>query len=239
MYVDPQISSPLGFSRVIYWGEQQGFIACHGDAGIVRWLVSNTAEPHSRLSCARLCESYPGAGSEPKPRNLQILSTDRVVFSFGNTLLGIDSDENTFSIPTGSQAEIVAIVPENKQIIVAHEDGMICAIDRSTLEITCKQRTGSRVVAAGGLPWLGSTRLLLAGEDGSIQCVGVDDPLVTQYASVHRGPRVVAGSENCVAAVSADRQRLILWNTWDGRQPVAEIYVTGLTRHRVADVDFA
>jgi hypothetical protein len=80
---------------------------------------------------------------------------------------------------------------------------------------------------------------LLAGEDGSIDCVGGDDPLVTQYVSPHRAPRVVAGSSDLVAAVSADRQRLVLWNSWDGRKPLAELYLAGLARHRVADVAFA
>jgi hypothetical protein len=49
---------------------------------------------------------------------------------------------------------------------------------------------------------------------------------------------VVTGSADLVAGVSADRQRLILWNTWEGRQPLTEVYLTGITKHRVADVEF-
>jgi hypothetical protein len=149
-----------------------------------------------------------------------------------------DREEDVFTVSTGSPADIVAIIPDDRTFIVAHEDGTVCGIDRATLEITCKQRTGTRIGAAGGLPWLGSTRLLLAPDGGAVQCVGLDDPLVTQYGSAHRGLRAVAGSHDLVAGVSADRQRLILWKTWDGKQPAAEIYMTGVTRHRMADVDF-
>ena len=69
-------------------------------------------------------------------------------------------------------------------------------------------------------------------------CVGADDPLVTTYASAHRGLRGRDGSADLVAGVSADRHRLVLWNSWDGRQPAAEVYVTALTHHRIADVEF-
>jgi hypothetical protein len=104
--------------------------------------------------------------------------------------------------------------------------------------VTNRQHRGGRLRAAGGLPWLGGTRLLLAGEEGPVECVGPDDPLITQYRSPHRGLRVLTGSSDLVAAVSADRMRLVLWHTWDGGKPAAEVYLTALTKHRIADVEF-
>ena len=92
--------------------------------------------------------------------------------------------------------------------------------------------------AAAALPWLGELRLLLAGDDGPVQCIGFDDQLVTQYATVHRGLRLLAGSAGVVAAVSPDRQRLILWNSWEGRRPAAEVAVAAVAKHRIADVTF-
>jgi hypothetical protein len=239
IYADPQVTSQLGFSRVIFAGNALGLAACHGEAGIVRWTLGRTSEPAFRLANEELRQSYPSAGASATARNLQPLGEDKLVFSFGNMLLGLDGDSNAFVIPTASAADIIAIVPDERRLLVVHDDGTVCGIDRASFEITCKQRTGHRIAAAGGLPWLGSTRLLLATEDGgAVQCVGLDDPLVTQYGSDHRGLRAVAGSADVVAGVSADRQRLILWNTWDGKQPAAEIYLTGVTRHRIADVDF-
>jgi hypothetical protein len=41
-----------------------------------------------------------------------------------------------------------------------------------------------------------------------------------------------------VAAMSADRQRIIVWNSWDGRSPATEIHIPSITQHRVADITF-
>jgi hypothetical protein len=143
-------------------------------------------------------------------------------------------------------SEVIAILPEAppgtsqeaRRMLVVHENGTVCTFDAASRQVACKDRRGLRLRAAGVLPWMGGVRLLLAPEDGPVQCVGTDDPLVTQYASGHRGLRVVTGSADLVAGVSADRQRLIIWNTWEGRQPLTEVYLTGITKHRVADVEF-
>jgi hypothetical protein len=111
-------------------------------------------------------------------------------------------------------------------------------LDRHRREMTRRDRYGGAVTAAGVLPWMGSGRLLLACEAAAIDCVGLDDQLVTRYVSSHRGVRMVAASADLVAAVSPDRQRLILWNSWNGRAPAAEVYITGRTKHRVADLAF-
>jgi hypothetical protein len=240
LYADPQITSQLGFSRVVYWAETKTFVACHGDAGIVRWALGDTNSPRHTLRSETLRNFYPSSATTG-PRNVQVLSGGRTVFIFGSKLLGMNGEEDTFALPTSPttpHSEIVALVPDDLRMLVVHEDGTVCGLDRTTLYVVCKQQAGTRVRAAGALPWLGSTRLLLASDDGAIQCTGLEDPLVTQYASAHRGVRGVSGSADLVAAISADRQRLILWNTWNGREPVAEIFLAGLTRHRVADVCF-
>ena len=50
---------------------------------------------------------------------------------------------------------------------------------------------------------------------------------------------MVSAAADLVIAVSADRQRLVLWNSWDGRKPVAELSVASIAKHRIADVEFA
>jgi len=97
----------------------------------------------------------------------------------------------------------------------------------------------SPLTAAALLPWLGSNRLLLATDEGPIYCVGLDDELVTTYLSSHRGLRVVSAVADLVAAVSADRQRVVLWNSWDGKKPLAELSVSATAKHRVGDIEFA
>jgi hypothetical protein len=75
--------------------------------------------------------------------------------------------------------------------------------------------------------------------EGPILCVGADDSLVTQYVGPHRGLRAVAAAADVVAAVNADRTRLVLWRSWDGRQPAAEVHIAAVARHRAADICFA
>jgi hypothetical protein len=171
------------------------------------------------------------------PRNLEVLDEGSLIFSAGNRLFVTDL-LRARSLPTESNAEIVAILRDERQLLIVHEDGTLCGFDPASQTSTCLSRRATRIRAAGALPWLGSTRLLLAPESGPVQCVGFDDPLATEFQSIHRGLRVVAGSTDLVAAVSPDRQRLLLWHAWDGRQPLTELYLTGLTRHRIADVEF-
>jgi hypothetical protein len=89
------------------------------------------------------------------------------------------------------------------------------------------------------LPWLGANRLLVASEEGPIYCVGLDDELVTTYLSSHRGLRALTASVDLLAGVSSDRQRVVLWNSWEGKKPLAELSVISAAKHRVGDIEFA
>jgi hypothetical protein len=171
------------------------------------------------------------------PRNLQVLDENSLLFNAGSKLFVTDLERAT-PLSTESNAEIIAIVRDERQLIIVHEDGTVSGLDPISRAVTLIARRGSRVRSAGALPWMGSTRLLLTGDDGPVNCVGFDDQLVTEYQSQHHGMRVIAGSTDLIAGVSADRQRLILWQSWDGRQPLTELYLTGVTRHRIADIAF-
>lgn len=261
IYADPELESPLGFSRVIYWPQQDRFVGCHGDGGIVQWARGHTYRPEDAIRTAELqppgtlppprpqpqtlqgsivasiAPGGPGTARAAGPRHLQLVDGSRIVFSLGSEIRGLGPD-GLFTLPGGGGSEVVAILPDERRLYEVHEDGTICVRDRPTLEITCRERRTGRVRAAAALPWLGEVRLLLAGDDGPVQCLGFDDQLVTQYATIHRGLRLLAGSPTLVAAVSPDRQRLILWNSWDGRRTLGEVAVAAVARHRIADVTF-
>ncbi len=249
----------MGFSRVVYHGVDRGFAGCHGEAGLVRWSPGST-RPTSTMRPQRFGAPPPVADArltaggppplpntsiavptrQPGPRNLEPIDDRRLLMSVGGRLWIVDGDEaaEVSASTMASSAEIVAIVPDGRTFHVIHEDGAIASFDGPTRQIVNVRRRPMRVRAAGSLPWLGSRRLLLAGDEGPVQCIGADDPLVTEYSSSHRGLRSVAGSADLVAAVSSDRQRVIVWHTWEGRAPLAEVYVTARTKHRLADVDF-
>jgi hypothetical protein len=234
-YADPETRSQRGFTRAVLWGER-GLVGCHGEAGLVRWNTDRPDAPAETVRPAQLA-AMAGTSGEFAPRNLQVWDDSQLVFSVGPRVFLTDLRSVT-PLPAGSTGAVMAIVLEGGRAYLVQQDGAICGVDRSTRQIVCKEERGLRVNAGGSVPWLGSQRLLLAGDEGVVQCVGFDDPLVTQYVGPYDGLRRVAGSAEFVAAVSGDRQRLVLWRSWDGRKPLGEVYVAGLTRHRIADIDF-
>lgn len=255
MVVDPQNStdvqlfhhnvgeSPLGFNRVIYQDASRTFVASHRSAGIVCWQRGTSDAPQACFPPDRLgprsasSESSSDHMQTQGPRNLEGLDGSRFIFSVGATLFVTDL-QDVQALATPSTSQIVAIVPDDRRVIAIHEDGTVCSVDRESRQLACLVQRSTRVRSAGSLPWLGSMRLLLADDQGPVECIGFDDQLVSQYQSPHRGLRAVTGSRELVAGISSDRQRLVLWRSWDGRQPLTEIYLTGLTRHRIADIDF-
>lgn len=132
--------------------------------------------------------------------------------------------------------EVVTLLLLDDRLWSIHENGSLCQTDLSTGDVVSSERRWGKIKSAGSLAWLGTTRVLLSGEDGALQCVGLNAPLVTHYSSPHRGLRVVLGGLGFVAGVSADRQRVIIWNIWEGRQPGSEIFVGALAKHRIADI---
>jgi hypothetical protein len=247
LFACPSLQSPLGFSRVIFQESTRELVACHGEAGIVRWSLANDSAPVSILPPERFraagsdvttAQSGSQAARSAGPRNLQPLDDCRLIFSVGGKLWLIEQN-SAMELAAPAGADVIAIVPDESRLYVISEDSAVSIVDRRTRQVITHPRRAGRLCSAGGLPFLGSSRLLLATDDGTIQCAGTDDPLITQYASPHHGLRVVTGSTALVAGVSADRQRLVLWNSWDGSRPSCEVYLTSLTRRRIADIEFA
>jgi hypothetical protein len=243
-FVDPEVASQMGFSRAVIW--RHGVWACHGDAGIVGWdwgvmdrpkmvlrpthLTGQPAASNSTMTSIEM--NKPGS-----PRNLAVLDENRLIFSIGERLLTLDAGGQAAALPLESRSEIIAILPDRRSVYVIREDGSITTHDPATLAVSAEERRGGKINAAALLPWLGSARILLATDEGPIQCLGTEDQLVTQYCSAHRGLRIITAAADWVIAVSADRQRLVLWNSWEGRKPAVEISVSSVAKHRVADVD--
>jgi hypothetical protein len=230
-YTDPQITSALGFnSAVIHNGE---LWASHGEGGLVCWSLGNPENPRLTIRPA-------DASIKPfSPKQVHSLDDSRLLVATNDRLCVASPDGTLIPQTLEPRAAIVSMVREDGHVIVVHEDGQLCRRDLQTLAVDCETRRTGRVTAAAALPWLGTHRILLATEDGPVLCVGFDDELVTQYVSPHRGLRVTAAAADLVAAISADRQRIVLWPSWDGRKPAGEIHLGGLAKHRVADIDFA
>jgi hypothetical protein len=220
---DSGVTSQLGFNSAAVAGDV--IWASHSEAGVVAWRASSPDEPLRTI--------------RQPAKNLAVLDEGRVIYSTNGDVFVVSADGEPAQVETSSAAPVVFIGVEGTDVLIVRADGMVERLNAISLELRSSERRSGAVASAALLPWLGSHRLLLATEDGPVCCVGDDDPLVTQYASPHRGLRAIAATAGTVAGLSSDRQRLVLWHTWEAAKPFAEIHVAGLTRHRAADVCFA
>jgi len=226
-FADRAVTSPLGFNSVVATSNM--IFATHGEAGLVAWRTESDSAEMPAFTVR------PQQGE--RPAHAATLDDRRILYSAGGGVFLADDEGKVLPVSTGDAVAMIAVMPDH--VLVVRVNGLIEQFDLATFNrITAAQRAGD-LSSAGLLPWLGSTRLLLATADGPVQCVGTDDALITQYASAHRGLRAIAAAADIVAGVSGDRQRLILWKSWDGRKPFAEVHLANIARHRVADVCFA
>ncbi len=230
-YADLAVTSQLGFSRAVLWNE--GVWASHSEAGIVGWKSGETRSPAFALRPADM--------NATAARNIQSLDQQRLVFSTNDRLMLLAKSGGGATLAAVPHAdvgqEIIAILPEQHRLLVVLKNGVVQIRDAHSLEIVSQDRRSGDVAAAALLPWLGSARLLLATEEGSVACVGLDDDLVTQYVSPYEGLRGVAAARDLVIAITGDRQRIIFWDSWNPRQLAGDMFVTAIARHRAADVD--
>lgn len=225
-FADRDVTSPLGFNTVVAAGGM--IFATHGDAGLVAWKVDDGGSPAFtiRPQGARFA-------------NAARLDDDRVIYSAGgDVFMASSAGKADRVVAGGASGNVVFIAADAAHVIVVRGDGTVELFDRQTLQRVSSAGRCGEVTSAALLPWLGTMRLLLATADGPVCCVGTDDPLVTQYASAHRGLRAVAAAPDVIAGVSGDRQRVILWKSWDGRKPATELHLASLARHRMADIAF-
>lgn len=258
IFADRPMESPHGFNRVVFSTHHRRIYATHASAGIVCWDLDSPAAPLFARRTAEIAAPAPTAapvvstyasyggsyasigglgrsGAPSGPRNIHPLDS-RLILTIGASLYVLE-DEAIQMLPIETGSEILALLPADRQLLAVCEDGTILALDGQSLGLIHRDRRAGRLRAASILPWFNNSRLLLVADDGPITCIGMDDSLVTQFASSYRGLRGVRASAALVVAVSPDRQRLILWNSWDASHPAGEVFLTSLARHRIADVE--
>ncbi len=246
-FADATLASQHGFGSAVFLGGR--LWAAHSEGGIVSWNIERPEEPELRVRPANLPgdrSTPPGFGSsggsstgpgQSGARNLTVLDEGRLIFSTGSTLVTIDREGTFGAIAGANTAGIVAILPFDQRVVIVREDGLVSVHDRKTLEQISQQTSVGRTSAAALLPWLGSARLLLATDDGPLFCCGIEDALVSQFQSPYRGLRVLRASAGAIVAVSADRQRLVIYRPWDTQRPAGDVNAIAIARHRLADID--
>ncbi len=224
-YRDPQLNSEHGFTAAVCIGDE--IWACHRDGGIVAWKTADLDNPMRTIRPGEI-------GGMPR---CLLAAREHLLLAVDHRLMQIS--EGRMRVVSESTANIVAVLDCDGRIAAVSEDGTVSLHEWPTLERTSTLRPAGQICGASLLPWLDSHRLLLSTADGPIYSVGLDDQLVMQYLGLQTGACALAASAGKLAAMAADRQRVILWNTWDGRQPAGEIHLGAIARHRIADIGFA
>jgi hypothetical protein len=226
VYLVPGLETDHGFTAATLAGGS--LRAVHRDAGVVTWAVGTTAAPASVLSPTQL-------GGNPLHPVRRPDGT--CVFAVGDRVVKLDANGRLTPVATTSAA-VVGVLASAEHLFVACEDGLVVLLDVGSLDKVGDLRPAGRLTAAALLPWFSTSRLLLATADGPVACVGLEDQLSTSFTGGPLGVRAVAASASRVAALPADRQRVVVWNAWEGRRPAMELHVAAVARHRVADVAF-
>ncbi|MEM6561443.1 MAG: hypothetical protein AAF656_07565 [Planctomycetota bacterium] len=206
--------SPQGFNGAIV-GDGELF-ATHGEFGVVRWSLDRPNEADVIAA--------------PPARCPHLLPDGRLLFASGREVI---VDTTVVAELTG---DVVAIVPVDRRLAAVGADGSVVLIDANTLAVLETFSVGKQVKHAAALPWLGSARLVL-GTDAGVSVVGPDDGLSSDRA-VAGGCKVVAATADTIAAVTGDRQRVVLLSTWEPSAEPTTMFVTATTRHRVGDLAF-
>ena len=252
-------SSPLGFSDVSVGG---GFIwACHGTRGLEAWRGGGgdragmtPAALHARLADA-FAELAPESGvavvppgGPARPTAVAALNDGSALVALafadapGGAAVGGGLFKATFAgagialrpVEVFEDAAVVLLTPT----LGVFRDGRLFRVDEDHMEILDRS-FGGDVTAAAPMPWLGDQRVAACLAGGPVMVLGPDDDVRVEYRSEHTGFAAVAASASRLAAITADRERLVTWDLSKPDAPANDLYLLAHTRSRAADVAFA
>jgi hypothetical protein len=214
-----------GFSGIAVAGDR--LFASHGDLGFVAWSLADLPprELHRWPATDAIdVVTLPPAGQIllAERRRTRLLRGEAI-----HDLIDFDID-------------LVALLRDGAAAIAVLADGrlMRLAADGPAHPLRVPAPGGGAVAAACGWDSPIGFRIARVTSDGwGVEAFGLKDSIVHRFASPREvvGPIVAAGG-SIVAAASADRQRVLIWNAWDAANPAAEVNVAAATGHRVADM---
>lgn len=213
-----------GFSRVIVEPSAGRVLACHGELGVIAWSLATRHELHrwpaegEVLDLIRLRDGHVVVG-ERRAARLLVAEAQHKLTSFDADLVALATDEDA---PAVACHAILA-------------DGSIVTFGPATPTRVVRRPAPGVVTAAAGWRSPIGFRLLRSTGAAALEAIGLDDPVTLHYAAgAHAGCRMVGGAGATLAAVSADRQRVIVWNAWQTARAAGEANLTAATGHRIA-----
>lgn len=238
-YADGQLKSTLGFNQCLRLGEQ--LWACHGDGGIVTWDLASQDQP-VRMTRPDALRSALGAPANASPRHLCAIGEGRLLFAMGPILATIDREHAITRLESSDPADVIAILTYgtagrvNAGVVhIVRKNGTTGVRTLPDLRIDRLLDRTSPPTAAVPLPCFGLPLRLVANDRG-VECLDDTGLRIREFTTTHRDLRQLAASPRWIAALSADRQRAILWQTTTPGRAQHEWHLTARTRHRVADL---
>lgn len=226
-FVVPNSSWETGFNRAIRWNEY--YLATHSEAGIVCWR--EPSQPLFVLPPTQLLGE--------SPRNLMALDDQRLIFSSGAglfTLKIVDEKPAIEQVSPPATGEVLWMGRLNDRLLILSKDGNLQHRDAGNLKPTEHRSLGTALSAGTLMPWLDSSRLLAAEDGGRLLCVGLEDSLTSQFVCGYAGYRQVVATQDRVAALTVDRNRILIWNAGEPARPALDLHIPSLCRHRAADL---
>lgn len=221
-YVDPTLASQMGFNDALLL---RGHLwATHSQAGLVCWAIDHPDQPVRTIPIAELAAS---------PRHLTILD-DRLLFSVGAALYTLAADAAPARI-ADLPAPPLAMERHNGRVCILRSDGALEQRDPRTLDVLNVQPAVAGDATHGTILHCMNQPLgAVMGESGTIELRGGSTEPLRTYRSGHRNVRLLRATAAYIAALSADRTRVVLWSIRQA-QPLADLHLGAVARHRVAD----
>ena len=240
--------SSLGFNDaavVSDWGPTL-LVATHGERGVEAWGERESSSETWPQDDLRQNPAFESNALPPIPRAVTRYADGEAAVAIGNLIFAWDGRHSSVAdMPADLEAApVLALIrfPHNphRSILAVMSDGNLASLtaDDGRLEGTTATPVDLPLTAASAVPWLGDVRVAACVEGGPVVVGGPDDDVRVEYRSEHKGFAAVAASGGRLAAVTGDRQRVVVWNLHEPERPILDLYALADTRSRVADVAF-
>jgi hypothetical protein len=217
--------SPFGFSNLAYDADACVIYATHADIGLASWQI----DLGSRI--VRHAAEFSG----DIPRQMEV-HHGQVLVAAGSRLWRVGHDRAPEPVDGVADEPICLLVGTPREVLMVHPSGAVNAFSRGEGKVTPATSRGDVVAVGAALPWLGEARLVLGdGFSTSLSQIGPHDDVRLGYNNPNGPFKCMEAAADVIAAVSADRYRLVCWLPWEER-PFADLHLMSRTRSRLADV---
>lgn len=217
--------TPFGFSNLGYDAQSGVIYATHADIGLATWQIDLGSRVVHHASAFK--------GDIPRHINVH---DGQVVLAAGARLWRVSHDRAPEAV-TGVEAEPIAmLVGSQREVLLVHPSGAVNSWSRSDGKLTPATARGDVIAVGAAIPWLGEARLVVGdGFSAALSQIGPHDDARLSYTSSNGPFKCLEAGVDVIAAVSADRYRMVCWLPWEER-PFADLHLMSRTRSRLADV---